>query len=190
MVLYNSIYERFKSVLLYGDDGEYLEERVLLNQLSMFIDFNALDEYFLSLLKHTNVRLLNDNEKSMINDNLWKWIEAELKEIIPEDDYLFDEFKDRFETRIPSDVPNDRLSRLQQTLMVYFIENLKNKRLENVITDEKTNEELKEYKERLIAPNSSVLDNPEMNLGLDESIKFYDIKLDEYQNAIPKNNVK
>lgn len=31
MVLYDAINERFKSVLLYGDDGKYLEERVLLN---------------------------------------------------------------------------------------------------------------------------------------------------------------
>ena len=47
MVLYDAINERFKSVLLYGDDGKYLEERVLLNQMSLFIDLNSLDEYFL-----------------------------------------------------------------------------------------------------------------------------------------------
>lgn len=62
--------------------------------------------------------------------------------------------------------------------------------LDGIITEEEAEKALEEYKKLLITPNSAILNEPEMNLGLDNSIKFYDIKMDEYRNAIPKNNVK
>ncbi len=189
MVLYNTINERFKSVLGYGDDGKYLEERVLLNQMSMFIDIKTLDEYFLSLLNYVKERPLNDEEKFMLNNNLWAWIGKEFDEIMPTE-LDFNQFKNTFESKQVAIKPNDRLAKLQQVLITYFIESLKAKVLDGIITEEESSKALEEYQEQLITPNSAILDKPEMNLGLDDSINFYDIKLEEYKCAIPKNNVK
>lgn len=66
MVLYNAMYEKFKAVLLYGDDGKYLEERVLLNQMSMIIDLYVLDEYFLAALNNTS----DEIDENTINKNM------------------------------------------------------------------------------------------------------------------------
>lgn len=185
MVLYNAMYEKFKAVLLYGDDGKYLEERVLLNQMSMIIDLYVLDEYFLAALNNTS----DEIDENTINKNMWNWIEKEFDEILPIDS-SFNDFKKDFEKFYVNFNPDNRLSRMQQTLIEYFIESLKAKVLDGIITEEEAEKASEEYKKLLITPNSAILNEPEMNLGLDNSIKFYDIKMDEYRNAIPKNNVK
>lgn len=189
MVLYDAINERFKSVLLYGDDGKYLEERVLLNQMSLFIDLNSLDEYFLLMLKEMSTKVLTNDGRKIINNNLWRWIRSELNEILPDESFA-KEFEDTFESKNKNTYPNNRLSLLQNTLIVYFIEDLKSKKMGGIITDEEADKLLDEYKKRLITPSSAVLDDPKANLELESTISIYDTKKNEYKSIVFEKNVK
>lgn len=195
MVLINALDETIES-LSGNDEGKYLEERWLLKQMGKFLDLGELYEPLKNHLKSgVNEKLLTPEYKKRYNDALWLSILANLYEIIP-DEKMAEDFKVRFEDKSNKEAKNDRIASLQNDIIAYFIESMKRTAIDYPNKNESTNTNdninllLKEFSEYLIAPGSCILDNPENNIGLDESIEFFEMKKQEYLNYIKGISVK
>lgn len=195
MVLINALDETMES-LTGNDEGKYLEERMLLQQMGKFLDLSELYQPLKNHLKSgVDEKLLPSEYKKRYSDALWLSILAELYEILP-DKQMAESFKEKFESTSNKDQKNDRIASLQNDIITYFIESMKRNVIENPDKNESTNTYdnvnllLKEFSEWLIMPGSFVLDNPENNIGLDESMEFYEMKKQEYLNYTKSFSVK
>ena len=166
MVLIDALDETMEA-LNGNDTGLFLEERMLIKQLGNFLDINSIYKPLKNHLNSgINKDLLNDDLKRKYSDALWISLLEELYNIIP-DKKLAEDYRDVFEQGKQSD-ENDRIASLQNANIYYFFEDAKIK------GDEDIQVRLQSFEECLIKPGSFILDNPENNLMLDESIAVFE----------------
>ena len=166
MVLMDALDETIEA-LSGNDTGLYLEERMLIKQLGNFLNLNLI---YKPLKNHLNSGinkvLLNDDFNIKYSDALWISLVEELYNIIP-DKKLAEDYRDVFEQGKKSQ-KNDRIASLQNANICYFFEDIKSKQYEDI------NTKLQNFEDCLIRPGSFVLDYPENNLMLDESIAEFE----------------
>ena len=190
MVLIKTIDETLDA-LISGEDStnhEYDEERVLVSQMSKIVDINLVYKVLAKLNKP--IEELTNEEISLCSKVIWNGLKLELEEILPADD-LSNELEREFETK--DKLPSKRIANIQNILITYFIENLKNK-LNNGLDKEIIEDNILDYQNLLLTPESTLLNDKEgNNLGLDSSLKFFDIKkkeLKSYVETVGKKSVK
>ena len=183
MVLYNALNEKLNSTLLKGDEGKYLEERALLNQLAVFVSLEPLYEM---IIKQNHE--LTKEEMIEFNNKLWNLVEYSLYDILDSD--MTKDFKETFEAKPVVSLPSNRIAELQDAITMFFMEILKRYVLDEIITKEQADIIIKRYEEELIKPGSAVLDVPENNIGLDESLDFFNTKKGELYSIVDEKSVK
>lgn len=184
MVLINALDETVGC--LYGEDkGMYLEERMLIKQMGKYIELTDIYEPLKNHLKSgVKKELLIPDLKKRYSDALWISLLEKLYNIIP-DKQMAESFKNTFEYKIQE--KNNRLAILQNYNITYFLEDLNRKLSTGEYDKAYADLLIKEFGEYLIHPGSFVLDDPDMNIDLEESIELFKTKIEELQNI---KNVK
>lgn len=188
MVLINALDETVEA--LYGEDnGNYLEERIILKQMGKYLDINSLYEPLKNHLKSgVDKELLIPKLKTKYSNALWISVLEKLYNIIP-DKQMAESFRQTFEYNKKQE-KNNRLSILQKYNITYFIEDLNQKLVIGTYDEAYANLLIKEFEDWLIMTGSFVLDDPDMNLELDESVEFFKTKVDEFKTQTKSKNVK
>lgn len=175
------------------DEGKFLEERQLLRQLGKVLDFNQIYDVYIGkgiYINSDNKESKKDiNNRQLMNDYIWENIQRCLYDIIPDKDKAVD-FKKTFEKENLQNEQN-RIANLQNDLIDYFIESLKNKHFDDDL-DDITMSPTEEFKQLLIKPGDVLLTNPDpdMNFKLKGSNDYFEIKEAEFKNIISSFSAK
>lgn len=182
MVLIKTLDETMDAIIGH-DQGNYLEERALLKQLGKILD---LDKLYGPLKKHLESGIdfdsLSVDLKKKYNDAVWTGLQLALYNIYP-DEYDINKFKEEFESPSISGEKTNRIASLQNHLITYFMEDLKGKSADGILNGN-VDDLLTTYEGLLIGPGDCILNEPENNIGLDESREFFELKKQEYRTFV------
>lgn len=181
MVLLGTLEETLKS-LNGNDSGKYLEERQLLNQLIKVLEF---ENTYAIYLRYRKALLSKSIDPAIVSEAVWRKIQEKLYDTIPDQGMAIN-YKRLFEDESIKATPNRRIASLQTDSIDYFTEKIKRDVMDGSFKDQ----DVRDFSTNLIRPGDVVLEQADNNIGLDESIEHFEMRMAEAEELRKSLSVK